>query len=109
MAPRQWRKNTQNFYPKDRPLIFGHRGSPSQITENTISSFEKALEQGVDGLEFDVRLTRDKKVLMSLSLLTSRQNGELSTLFYILVQILMLTVSVSLQIKNNVILVLVFS
>jgi len=60
----KWRKNTQNFYPKDRPLIFGHRGSPSQITENTISSFEKALEQGVDGLEFDVRLTRDKKVVI---------------------------------------------
>ena len=60
----KWKKNTQNFYPKDQPIIFGHRGSPSYITENTIPSFEKALEQGVDGLEFDVRLTRDKKIVI---------------------------------------------
>ena len=60
----QWKKNPQKFYPNNRPLIFGHRGSPTYITENTIASFEKAIEQGVDGLEFDVRLSKDKKIII---------------------------------------------
>ena len=60
----KWKKKTQKFYLKNRPIIFGHRGSPSYITENTIASFEKALDQNVDGLEFDVRCTKDKKVII---------------------------------------------
>ena len=60
----QWKKKNQTFYLKNRPIIFGHRGSPTYITENTIASFEKALDQKVDGLEFDVRCTRDKKVIV---------------------------------------------
>ena len=60
----RWKKNEQNFYPKDRPLWFGHRGSPNKITENTIPSFKKAIDQGVDGLEFDVRLSKDKHLVI---------------------------------------------
>jgi len=54
----------QTFYPQNRPLIFGHRGSPSYITENTRASFDKAIEQGVDGLELDIRLSKDKKIVI---------------------------------------------
>ena len=60
----QWGKNPQKFYPNNRPLVFGHRGSPTHITENTLASFEKAIEKGVDGLEFDVRLSKDKKIII---------------------------------------------
>ena len=60
----RWEKNKQNFYPKGRPFLFGHRGSPTYITENTVSSFEKAIKQGVDGLEFDIRLSRDRKIII---------------------------------------------
>ena len=60
----QWKKNPQNFYPNSRPLIFGHRGSPTNTTENTLASFEKAIDDGVDGLEFDVRLTKDKQIVI---------------------------------------------
>ena len=59
----KWGK-PQDYYPKDRLALFGHRGSPSYITENTILSFEKAIEQGVDGLELDIRLTIDKKIII---------------------------------------------
>jgi len=59
-----WKKKHQSFYPKKRPLIFGHRGSPSHITENTIASFKKAINQGVDGLEFDIRLSKDKQIVI---------------------------------------------
>jgi len=44
--------------------IIGHRGAPEHIPENTISSFKKAIELGVDMIEVDVRLTKDKKVII---------------------------------------------
>lgn len=40
-------------------LKIGHRGAPVYAPENTLSSFRKALEMGVDSVEFDIRLTRD--------------------------------------------------
>ena len=43
-------------------LIFGHRGAPAYAQENSIDSFEKALEQKVDGIELDVQITKDNKV-----------------------------------------------
>ena len=59
-----WRKNEQCFYLGGRPIIIGHRGSPTKITENTKPSFEKALDQGVEGVELDIRLTEDKKIVV---------------------------------------------
>jgi glycerophosphoryl diester phosphodiesterase len=40
-------------------LLLGHRGSLRHAPENTLESFEIALEHGCDGFEFDVRLTVD--------------------------------------------------
>lgn len=40
-------------------LVIGHRGAPSRAPENTLASFQAALEIGVDGLELDVHLSRD--------------------------------------------------
>ena len=59
----QWQKNCQPFYNEEK-LIFGHRGSPILITENTLPSFYKAVEQGVDGLELDFRLTKDGELVV---------------------------------------------
>jgi len=41
-------------------LTEGHRGAAALCPENTIPSFEKALELGVDAYEFDIWLTSDK-------------------------------------------------
>ncbi|GIU82868.1 MAG: hypothetical protein D6687_04900 [Acidobacteria bacterium] len=41
------------------PLIIAHRGVSAVAPENTIISFKKALEAGVDGIECDIRLTKD--------------------------------------------------
>lgn len=41
-------------------LLLGHRGSLRHIRENTIASFELALEHGCDGFECDVRMTVDR-------------------------------------------------
>lgn len=43
----------------ERPLIFGHRGAPNAMPENTLEGFAHALDVGADGLELDVFLTRD--------------------------------------------------
>lgn len=41
------------------PLIIAHRGASAHAPENTISAFRLAMESGADGIEFDVRLSRD--------------------------------------------------
>ena len=41
------------------PLVIGHRGASAAAPENTLASFERALRDGADGLEFDVRLAAD--------------------------------------------------
>jgi glycerophosphoryl diester phosphodiesterase len=42
------------------PLIIGHRGASAVAPENTLAAFVRALDDGADGLEFDVRLARDR-------------------------------------------------
>jgi len=41
------------------PLIIGHRGASARAPENTMAAFRLALEERADGIEFDVRLSRD--------------------------------------------------
>ena len=44
--------------------ILGHRGAAGLILENTVASVEKALEFNVDGIEFDVRATKDDQAVI---------------------------------------------
>ncbi len=43
----------------NRPLILGHRGAPFRAVENTVEAFVAAIDEGADGVELDVHLTRD--------------------------------------------------
>lgn len=45
-------------------LILGHRGARGHAPENTMVSFQTALEMGVDGIELDVQMTKDGKVVV---------------------------------------------
>lgn len=45
-------------------LKIGHRGAKGYVAENTLASFEKALELGVDGVELDVHLSSDGKAMV---------------------------------------------
>jgi glycerophosphoryl diester phosphodiesterase len=49
-----------------RPLLLGHRGARAvkSIPENTFVSFDRALADGCDGFEFDVRLTADGQAVV---------------------------------------------
>ncbi|CBH46313.1 glycerophosphodiester phosphodiesterase [Rhodococcus hoagii] len=41
------------------PLVVAHRGASASRPEHTLAAYELALAEGADGLECDVRLTRD--------------------------------------------------
>ncbi len=44
--------------------IVGHRGFRDDEPENTLRSFKAAIREGVDAVEFDLRLTKDKKIVI---------------------------------------------
>ena len=46
------------------PLVIAHRGDRTNAPENTISAFKRALELGADGIELDVRLTKDDQLVV---------------------------------------------
>ncbi len=43
----------------DRPQVVAHRGSSHEKAEHTLAAYVKALDEGADALECDVRLTAD--------------------------------------------------
>jgi glycerophosphoryl diester phosphodiesterase len=43
----------------DRPLVFAHRGASAELPEHTLAAYRSAIDAGADGVECDVRLTRD--------------------------------------------------
>jgi glycerophosphoryl diester phosphodiesterase len=45
-------------------LVVGHRGVAGHEPENTLRSFRRALEFGVDGIELDVRLSADGELVV---------------------------------------------
>ena len=67
-----------------KPLILGHRGASALAPENTLAAFSRAISDGADGIEFDVRLSRDQVpvVIHDASLkrtgLVDRQVSELT-------------------------------
>ena len=45
-------------------LRIGHRGARAYAPENTLTSFKKAIEIGVDAIELDVRKTKDNQLVV---------------------------------------------
>jgi glycerophosphoryl diester phosphodiesterase len=45
--------------------LYAHRGAAAERPENTVPSFERALEVGAEALEFDVHATRDGVLVVS--------------------------------------------
>jgi len=52
------------FFESARPLVFAHRGGAGLAPENTCAAFDRGLALGADGLELDVRLSRDGVVVV---------------------------------------------
>jgi glycerophosphoryl diester phosphodiesterase len=69
--------------PVDRPQVVSHRGSTEANPEHTLLAYRTALEEGVDGLECDVRLTADGHLVCVHDRTTDRvadQHGLVSTM-----------------------------
>lgn len=45
-------------------LVIGHRGASAYAPENTLSALKLAVEQGANGVEIDVQLTKDGKLVV---------------------------------------------
>lgn len=54
----------RGFFAGRHPRVIGHRGSAGTAPENTMISFELAAAIGVDVLELDIHLTKDKRVVV---------------------------------------------
>jgi glycerophosphoryl diester phosphodiesterase len=61
--------------PKSRPLVVGHRGVPLLHQENTLAGFRRAVALGVDAIELDVRLTRDRRAVVFHDAIAYRMTG----------------------------------
>ncbi|GAB2573920.1 glycerophosphodiester phosphodiesterase [Gracilibacillus alcaliphilus] len=59
-----------------KTIIYAHRGASKQAPENTIPAFDLAYQQGADGIETDVHLTKDQiPILMHDEQLQRTTNG----------------------------------
>ncbi|HXD75729.1 MAG TPA: glycerophosphodiester phosphodiesterase [Vicinamibacterales bacterium] len=48
-----------------RPLVFAHRGGSALAPENSMAAFANALSLGADGIELDVHLSSDGRVIVN--------------------------------------------
>lgn len=44
---------------RKQPLVWAHRGASGYETDNTLEAFDLAVSQGADGIESDIRVSRD--------------------------------------------------
>lgn len=51
--------------PKDKVAVIAHRGASAYAPENTLASFERAVEMGADWFELDCLLAKDGAVVVS--------------------------------------------
>ena len=58
-----------------KPLIIAHRGASFDAPENTMTAFDLGWEQGADGVECDVRLTKDGILVCHHDATTKRMTG----------------------------------
>ncbi|HPF14415.1 MAG: hypothetical protein H6830_02930 [Planctomycetes bacterium] len=59
------------------PWILGHRGTPLEAPENTLSGLHRALECGLDGFEYDLRACRSgEAVIMHDATLTRTTDSQ---------------------------------
>jgi glycerophosphoryl diester phosphodiesterase len=59
--------------------VLGHRGARHAAPENTLRAFELALAEGADGIELDVRLDRDGRVMVLHDRTLGRVSGGRET------------------------------
>lgn len=61
--------------PVTRPRIVAHRGASHDAPENTMAAFRRAWELGVESVELDVHVTRDRQAVVIHDPTTKRVTG----------------------------------
>lgn len=59
-----WQEILQKRAILGRPFVMAHRGASAILPENTLSSFELAIVEGVDALETDLHFTKDEELVI---------------------------------------------
>ena len=54
----------RDAFDSGETLVFGHRGAMARAPMNTLAAFELARQQGADGIELDVHLSRDGQLVV---------------------------------------------
>ncbi|MDR1570536.1 MAG: glycerophosphodiester phosphodiesterase [Oscillospiraceae bacterium] len=60
---------------RSRPQVFAHRGDSAHAPENTLIAFERAISCGADGIELDVRRSKDGHVVISHDATVGRRSN----------------------------------
>ena len=56
-------------------LIYAHRGASADFPEHTMAGYRGAIDQGADGFECDIRLTKDRQIICWHDSTTTRMAG----------------------------------
>jgi glycerophosphoryl diester phosphodiesterase len=59
LAPRRWHHDAVTLARQHPIQVVAHRGASEEAPEHTLAAYKKAIEDGADALECDVRLTAD--------------------------------------------------
>jgi len=59
-----WQKFTTLKEQLNRPFVMAHRGSSAILPENTLTAFQRALADGADILETDLRFSKDGQIVL---------------------------------------------
>ena len=60
----KWEPKVSPLFKKGETIIIGHRGAPLIAHENTLESFNKAFKANLKGVELDIQLTKDEKIII---------------------------------------------
>ena len=59
-----WNPSYPNYLKQSDFFYYGHRGAPTLAPENTLLSFQEAINNNIDGIELDVQLSKDRKLII---------------------------------------------
>ncbi|MHA2280438.1 MAG: hypothetical protein ACXAC5_06275 [Promethearchaeota archaeon] len=59
----------------NKTFVWGHRGAGFMGVQNSLSSFKKAFEMGVDGFKTEAQLSKDNQVFLTFQQ-NFKNNGE---------------------------------
>ena len=69
-----WKGTDLTHVYKNGTILFGHRGLRHEAPENTIKSYQVAIDMGLRAIELDIRLTKDNTLVCSHNIDIERES-----------------------------------